>query len=64
VRPGNAGLVQGLVMEIARVQKSLATKALYQIWDKPEDMRESWMLGNGHVQFGGGGKPYHPSMIC
>jgi len=27
-------------------------------------MRESWMLGNGHVQFGGGGKTYHLLMIC
>jgi hypothetical protein len=35
-----------------------------ELWDKPEDMRESWMLENGHVQFGGGGKPYHLLMIC
>jgi len=38
VRPGNAGLVQGYVMEIARVQKSLATKALSQPMHRFEDL--------------------------
>jgi len=38
VRPGNAGLVQGCVMEIARVQKSLATKALSQPTHRFDDL--------------------------
>ncbi len=38
VRPGNTGLVQGFVMEIASVQKSLATKALYQPKHRFDDL--------------------------
>src|SRR5258708_31988536 len=35
-----------------------------ELWDKPEDMRESRMIGNGHVRFGGGGKSHHLTVMC